>query len=204
MASAVDPRIMPYHHQTTLYHFSATCHILCATVKVEGSDTSLLLDTGAANSIELDEPSSYIRRHQSSSITDGDTSLPNGPLVASGTSIVVDTTQPVVTGVYGVNGDGKTGAMRWGRRERRSRGSGVPLKSFIQQRISGRPSESVRSYCSCARSEATQCSTCHQQSISCMHAKKSTTKTFATIFNLAPIDRLVLGMLPFESRIAPK
>lgn len=61
------------------------------------------LDIGVPNAIEIDG-SSHIRRHQSSSITDGDTSLSSPSL--SGSSIVVDTTQPVVSGVYGVNGNG--------------------------------------------------------------------------------------------------
>lgn len=67
------------------------------------------LDIGAANAIEIDQ-SSYIRRHQSSSITDGDTSLSSASL--SGSNIVVDTTQPVVTSVSGVNGNGKRTQMR--------------------------------------------------------------------------------------------
>ncbi|CAN0022976.1 unnamed protein product, partial [Ectocarpus sp. 4 AP-2014] len=52
---------------------------------------------------------SYIRRHQSRSLTDGNTSLPDEPLRASGSNVVVNTTQPVVTGVYGVNGNGPFG-----------------------------------------------------------------------------------------------
>lgn len=71
-------------------------------MKVESSDTTVGLDIGTANAIEVDE-SSYIRRHQSKSVTDGETSLSSAPL--SGSNIVVDTTQPVVTGVYSVNGD---------------------------------------------------------------------------------------------------
>lgn len=92
------------------YHDSVTFPVLSRhRLKVENSDMSLLLDTADTDSIELDPSSSYIRRHQSSSVTDGDTSLPTAPLLASGTTIVVDTTQPLVTGVYGVNGDGKPG-----------------------------------------------------------------------------------------------
>lgn len=86
-------------------------------MKVGNSDTTVGqgLDIGTTNAIEVDE-SSYIRRHQSSSITDGETTLPSAPLSGIN-NIVVDTTQPVVTGVYRVNGDGNRTRMRTGGRE---------------------------------------------------------------------------------------
>lgn len=64
------------------------------------------LDIENDTSISIDE-SSYVRRHQSSSVTDGNTTLPNQPLAMSGRHVGINTTQPVVTGVYGVNGDGE-------------------------------------------------------------------------------------------------
>lgn len=50
---------------------------------------------------------SYIRRYQSSSISDGNLTLPNQPLAAAGTNITINTTQPTVSGVHGVNGQGE-------------------------------------------------------------------------------------------------
>ena len=79
-----------------------------ALYKVESSDMAFSLDIDNDTSVVVDE-SSYIRRHQSSSLTDGNTTLPNEPLRAGGSAIVVNTTQPVVTGVYGVNGNGEKG-----------------------------------------------------------------------------------------------
>lgn len=67
---------------------------------------ALLLDIENDTSVVVDE-SSYIRRHQSSSLTDGNGTLPDEPLRVGGSAIVVNTTQPVVTGVYGVNGNGE-------------------------------------------------------------------------------------------------
>lgn len=74
---------------------------------MEKSDAAWRLDVGNDTIVEVDESTSYIRRHQSRSLTDGNTSLPDEPLRASGSKIVVNTTQPVVTGVYSVNGNGK-------------------------------------------------------------------------------------------------
>ncbi len=112
---SLDAHLLPFLDSTDacstttercFYHNSVTFLVLlCHRYQVENSDTSLLLDT--EGSIEFDVSSSYIRRHQSSSVTDGVTSLPSAPLAASGTSIAVDTTQPFVTGVYGINGNGK-------------------------------------------------------------------------------------------------
>lgn len=78
---------------------------------MESSDTAVRLDIDNGTYVSVDSETSYIRRHQSRSITDSNTTLPDEPLLAGGSNIAINTTQPVVTGVYGVNGNGKlTGA----------------------------------------------------------------------------------------------
>ncbi|CAM9804617.1 unnamed protein product, partial [Scytosiphon promiscuus] len=68
--------------------------------EVQNSDAVYRLDIANTTSIEIDD-ASYVRRHQSRSLTDGNTSLPNEPLRVGGSNIVINTTQPVVTGVFG-------------------------------------------------------------------------------------------------------
>lgn len=75
-------------------------------MKVGEVDVAHPLDVDNSTSIFIDD-SSYVRRHQSQSVTDGNTSLPDQPLRASGKQIVIDTAQPTVTGVYGLNGNGE-------------------------------------------------------------------------------------------------
>lgn len=76
--------------------------------KVGESDLADVLDITYGTDITVDE-ASYIRRHQSSSVTDAKLTLPSAPLRLSGNHIVIDTTEPTVTGVYGVNGNGERG-----------------------------------------------------------------------------------------------
>lgn len=77
-------------------------------VKVGEMDMAYPLDVDNGTSIFIDD-SSYVRRHQSQSVTDGNTTLPDQPLRASGNQIVVNTAQPTVTAVYGLNGNGEWG-----------------------------------------------------------------------------------------------
>lgn len=78
-------------------------------LKVKSLDMAFRLDIENSTSISVDE-SSYVRRHQSSSVTDGNTTLPDEPLRMSGSYIVVNTTQPVVISVHGANGNGESEA----------------------------------------------------------------------------------------------
>lgn len=84
----------------------------CDTKKVAESDSSFLLDIENDTHVTIDE-SSHVRRQQSSSVTDGNTSLPDEPLRTSGSNIVVNTARPVVTGVHGANGNGKKSHVLW-------------------------------------------------------------------------------------------
>lgn len=74
---------------------------------MESSDAAVRLDIENGTHVAVDAETSYIRRHQSRSITDSNTTLPDEPLLSGGSNIAINTTQPVVTGVYGVNGNGK-------------------------------------------------------------------------------------------------
>lgn len=91
---------------TRRIRYNQICLGLLSGVKVGEVDLAHPLDVDSTTSIFIDD-SSYVRRHQSQSITDGNTTLPNQPLRASGKQIVVDTAQPTVTGVYGLNGNGE-------------------------------------------------------------------------------------------------
>lgn len=75
-------------------------------VKVGESDMAFRLDIDNDTQIVVDN-SSHIKRHQSSAVTDGNTTLVDEPLRMGGVDITVNTTQPVVTGVFGSNGDGE-------------------------------------------------------------------------------------------------
>lgn len=75
--------------------------------KVGESDMAVVLDVENYTRISVDD-SSYIRRHQSSSITDGNTTLPNESLRTDGTNININSARPTVVGVYGVDGNGES------------------------------------------------------------------------------------------------